>query len=62
MSYSFLTPPEILFGHDQSAKTLDVARRFGSRIFLVTGGRSFETLAVAKLLFGLPRWSVSGVE
>jgi len=60
VAYSFLTPPEILFGHDQSAKTLDVARRFGSRIFLVTGGRSFETLAVAKLLFGLPRWSVSG--
>jgi len=58
--YSFLAPPEILFGHDESAKTLDVARRFGSRIFLVTGGRSFETLAVAKLLFGLPRWSVSG--
>jgi len=60
VAYSFLTPSEILFGHDQSAKTLDVARRFGSRIFLVTGGRSFETLAVAKLLFGLPRWSVSG--
>jgi len=58
--YSFLAPPEILFGHDESARTLDVARRFGSRIFLVTGGRSFETLAVAKLLFGLPRWSVSG--
>jgi alcohol dehydrogenase class IV len=58
--YSFLTPPEILFGHDESAKTLDVARRFGTRIFLVTGGRSFETLGVAKLLFGLPRWSVSG--
>jgi alcohol dehydrogenase class IV len=58
--YSFLAPPEILFGHDESAKTLDVARRFGSRIFLVTGGRSFEALAVAKLLFGLPRWSVSG--
>ena len=60
MPYSFLAPPEILFGHDESARTLDVARRFGSRIFLVTGGRSFETLAVAKLLFGLPRWSVSG--
>ena len=60
MAFTFVTPPEILFGHDQSAKTLDVARRFGSRIFLVTGGRSFETLAVAKLLFGLPRWSVSG--
>lgn len=60
MTYSFLQPSEILFGHDQSAKTLDVARRFGSRIFLVTGGRSFEALAVAKLLFGLPRWSVSG--
>lgn len=60
MPFTFLTPPEILFGHDESAKTLDVARRFGSRIFLVTGGRSFETLAVAKLLFGLPRWSVSG--
>jgi alcohol dehydrogenase class IV len=60
VAYSFLAPPEILFGHDESAKTLDVARRFGSRIFLVTGGRSFEGLAVAKLLFGLPRWSVSG--
>ena len=60
MPYTFLTPPEILFGHDESAKTLDVARRFGSRIFLVTGGRSFETLSVAKLLFGLPRWSISG--
>jgi len=60
VAYSFLQPSEILFGHDQSAKTLDVARRFGSRIFLVTGGRSFEALAVAKLLFGLPRWSVSG--
>jgi len=58
--FTFLTPPEILFGHDESAKTLEVARRFGSRIFLVTGGRSFESLSVAKLLFGLPRWSVSG--
>lgn len=60
MPYSFLAPPEILFGPDQSAKTLDVARRFGSRIFLVTGGKSFETLPVAKLLCDLPRWSVSG--
>jgi alcohol dehydrogenase class IV len=58
--FTFITPPEILFGHDQSARTLDVARRFGSRVFLVTGGRSFETLAVAKLLFGLPRWSITG--
>jgi alcohol dehydrogenase class IV len=58
--FTFITPPEILFGHDQSARTLEVARRFGSRPFLVTGGRSFETLAVAKLFFGLPRWSVSG--
>jgi alcohol dehydrogenase class IV len=58
--FTFITPPEILFGHDQSSKTLEVARRFGSRVFLVSGGRSFETLAVAKLLFGLPRWSVSG--
>jgi alcohol dehydrogenase class IV len=58
--FTFLTPPEILFGHDESAKTLDVARRFGTRVFLVSGGRSFETLAVAKLLFGVPRWSVTG--
>jgi alcohol dehydrogenase class IV len=58
--FTFITPPEILFGHDQSSRTLEVARRFGSRVFLVSGGRSFETLAVAKLLFGLPRWSVSG--
>jgi alcohol dehydrogenase class IV len=60
VAFTLFTPPEILFGHDQSSKTLEVARRFGSRLFLVTGGRSFETLAVAKLLFGLPRWSVSG--
>jgi alcohol dehydrogenase class IV len=58
--FSFLAPPEILFGPDESRKTLDVARRFGSRVFLVTGGRSFEALPVAKLLFDLPRWSVSG--
>src|SRR5262249_28586499 len=58
--YSFLAPPEILFGHDESARPRDAARRFGSRIFLVTGGHSFETLGVAKLLFGLPRWAVSG--
>ena len=45
MPFTFLTPPEILFGHDESAKTLDVARRFGSRLFLVTGGRSFEALS-----------------
>ncbi len=60
MAFTFITPPEILFGHDQSSKTLEVARRFGSRLFLVSGGRSFETLSVAKLFFGLPRWSVSG--
>ena len=41
MAYSFLTPSEILFGHDQSAKTLDDARRFASRSFLVTGGHWF---------------------
>jgi len=58
--YSFLTPPEILFGAGESRKVLDVARRFGSRIFLVTGGKSFETLPIAPLLTGLPRWSVSG--
>jgi alcohol dehydrogenase len=58
--YSFLTPPEILFGPGESRKVLDVARRFGSRIFLVTGGKSFETLPIAPLLAGIPRWSVSG--
>lgn len=60
MSHSFLTPPEILFGADASAKTLEVAARFGSRVFIVTGGRSFESLPVAKLIADLPRWSVSG--
>jgi alcohol dehydrogenase len=58
--FSFLTPPEILFGPGESRKVLDVARRFGSRLFLVTGGKSFETLPVAALLSGIPRWSVSG--
>lgn len=60
MAFTFLAPPEILFGPDQSARTLDVARRFGPRLFLVTGGRSFDALPVAKSLFGLARWSVSG--
>jgi alcohol dehydrogenase class IV len=58
--YSFLTPPEILFGPGESRKVLDVARRFGTRIFLVTGGKSFESLPLASLLKDLPRWSVSG--
>jgi alcohol dehydrogenase class IV len=60
VAFSFLTPPEILFGPGESRKVLDVARRFGSRIFLVTGGRSFDALPVAPVLAGLPRWSVSG--
>ena len=60
MAFSFLTPPEILFGPGESRKVLDVARRFGSRIFLVTGGKSFDALPVAPILAGLPRWSVSG--
>lgn len=60
MAFSFLTPPEILFGAGESRKVLDVARRFGSRIFLVTGGKSFDSLPVAPLLAGLRRWSVSG--
>lgn len=60
MAFTFLTPPEILFGPDESRKTLDVARRFGSRVFLVTGTRSFDALPVAKLFAGIPRWSVSG--
>jgi alcohol dehydrogenase len=60
VAFSFLTPPEILFGPDESRKTLDVARRFGSRVFLVTGGRSFESLPISGLFAGLNRWSVSG--
>jgi len=60
VEFTFLTPPEILFGPDESRKTLDVARRFGSRVFVVTGGKSFETLPIAPLLKDLPRWSVSG--
>lgn len=60
MPFTFLTPPEILFGRDESAKTLAVAKRFGSRPFLVVGGLSFEALPVAKMVYGLPRWSVSG--
>ena len=60
MAFTFLTPPEILFGPDESRKTLDVARRFGSRIFLVTGARSFDALPISRMLAGLNRWSVSG--
>lgn len=60
MATSFLAPPEILFGPDESRKALDVARRFGSRVFLVTGGKSFDALPVAPLLSALPRWSVLG--
>jgi alcohol dehydrogenase class IV len=58
--YSFLTPPEILFGSDESRKTLDVARRFGSRPFLVTGARSFDDLPIRSMFAGMRHWSVSG--
>jgi alcohol dehydrogenase len=58
--YTFLAPPEILFGPDESRKTLDVARRFGSRIFLVTGARSFEALPIRSMFVGLTHWKVSG--
>ena len=60
MAFSFLTPPEILFGSDESRKTLDVARRFGSRIFVVTGAKSFDSLPIRSMFAGLKRWSVSG--
>jgi alcohol dehydrogenase len=60
VAYSFLTPPEILFGADESRKTLDVARRFGSRVFLVTGAKSFDALPISPMFSGLKRWSVSG--
>ena len=60
MAFTFLAPPEILFGPDESRKTLDVARRFGSRVFLVTGTRSFDSLSISSMFAGLKRWSVSG--
>jgi alcohol dehydrogenase class IV len=60
VSFSFLTPPEIRFGPGESRKLLEIASRFGKRPFLVTGGRSFESLSVATALAALPRWSVSG--
>jgi len=60
VAFTFLTPPEILFGPDESRKTLDVARRFGSRVFVVTGARSFDALPIRRIFDGLPRWSVSG--
>ncbi|HLY75781.1 MAG TPA: iron-containing alcohol dehydrogenase, partial [Planctomycetota bacterium] len=60
MSFSFLAPQEILFGPDESRKTLDVARRFGSRPFVVTGARSFDALPIRAMFAGLTRWSVSG--
>ncbi|MBV8880767.1 MAG: iron-containing alcohol dehydrogenase [Planctomycetaceae bacterium] len=60
MGSTFLAPPEILFGPDESRKTLDVARRFGSRVFLVTGARSFDALPISRMFAGLKRWTVSG--
>lgn len=60
MTIHFLTPPEILFGPDESRRSLDVARRYGSRIFVVTGGKSFQSLPLRPLFTGLPHWSVSG--
>jgi len=60
VAFTFLTPPEILFGRDESRKALDVARRFGSRVFLVTGAKSFDALPIRKMFDGLDRWSVSG--
>jgi alcohol dehydrogenase len=60
VSFSFLTPPEILFGPGESRKAIDAARRFGTRVFLVTGARSFDALPIAPMFAGLRRWSVSG--
>ncbi len=60
MPFTFLTPPEILFGPDESRKTLDVARRYGPRVFLVTGGHSFDALPIRSMFVGLTHWKVSG--
>lgn len=59
-SFSFLAPPEIHFGAGESRRIPELAARFGSRGFLVTGGRSFETLPLARKLSSLPRYSASG--
>ena len=60
MAFAFLTPPELRFGPGESRKAAGIAARFGTRPFLVTGGRSFESLPVAAALSTLPRMSVSG--
>lgn len=60
MAFSFFAPPEIRFGPGEARKLPEIAARFGMRPFLVTGGKSFESLPVAPALAGLPRMSVSG--
>jgi alcohol dehydrogenase len=60
MRFGFLTTPEIRFGPAESRNVREILARFGRRPFLVTGGKSFETLPVASLLGDLPRLAVSG--
>ncbi|HXX92965.1 MAG TPA: iron-containing alcohol dehydrogenase, partial [Planctomycetota bacterium] len=60
MAFAFLAPPEIRFGPGEARKVSEVADRFGRRPFLVTGGRSFESLPIAGELSFLERFAVSG--
>ena len=60
MAFTLLTPPEIRFGPGEARKLPELAARFGKRPFLVTGGRSFESLPIAPALAGLARIAVSG--
>ncbi len=60
MTFSFLIPPEIRFGPGEARNLPEIAARFGKRPFLVSGGKSFESLPIAGMLAPLPRTSVSG--
>lgn len=60
MGFAQIGPSEIRFGTGESRKALEVCARFGRRPFLVTGGRSFESLPIADALKSLPRHAVSG--
>lgn len=57
MAYSFLAPPEILFGRGQAGTLTRIAARFGRRPFVVTGASSFGGLGLSGVASDL---SVSG--
>lgn len=62
MTFALRMPPEILFGPGESRRTPEIVRRFGTRVFLVTGASSIEKTGFLDTLAGLEvtRYRVTG--